>query len=200
MESSSTVSDLLPRVAAGDGDAFDRLFEVVYPELRRIARGQLRRWNRPADGTVYHTTVLVHEAYLKLAGADSPAWEHRSHFYAVAARAMRQILIDHARRVGAQKRGGEFERVTLDDAERLLDSPDGGTGFELAETLLSLNRSLERLEAESEQHSRIVECRFFGGMTIPETASALGVSEATVKRGWSVARTWLFREMKDEMG
>jgi RNA polymerase sigma factor (TIGR02999 family) len=197
--SPENITRLLERAAAGDETAHHDLFQAVYGELRRIARGQRRRANRGDD--TMNTTALVHEAYLKLMGPGQPEWERRAHFFAVAARAMRQILIDQARRAAAAKRGGEQQRVTLDRAlERGLGSAMGPGSSVGPESLIALGESLDRLEQSSPQHSRIVECRFFGDMTIEDTAQALGVSPATVKRGWALARAWLYRDLQEQLG
>ena len=188
--SHSTVTQLLGQVRAGSTSAFDRLFPLVYSELKERAHAQRRRWQ--GDETM-NTTALIHEAYLKLAAADEPDWQSRAHFLAVSARAMRRILIDYARIKRAEKRGGDRAQVTLDEMN--LDSgPDLST--ERAEALLALDTSLKKLREQDERQSRIVECRFFGGMTIPDTAAVLGISPATVKRGWAMAQGWLYRDMQ----
>lgn len=182
---------LLDRFDGGDEAAFDQLVEVVYSELREIAHRHRARWS--GDHTV-STTVLVHEAYLKLS-ASSDSWKHRTHFLAVASRAMRQVLIDYARSRKTGKRGGDLQHISLDVAPEVI-----GVLPELSvldsERLLQLDESLKRLAGESEQHCRIVEYRFFGDMTIEETAEALGISPATVKRGWVRARAWIHRDME----
>ncbi|MGI9625852.1 MAG: ECF-type sigma factor [Longimicrobiales bacterium] len=185
------VERLLNELRDGDESAYERLIPFVYQELREIAHRHRTRWT---GNETMGTTVLVHEAYMKLAAQGSRSWEHHSHFLAVASRAMRQVLIDYARRGKAGKRGGEAERISLDQVSELLGAfpeftPSGG------ERLLALDESLKRLEGESSQHCRIVECRFFGDMTIEETARALGISPATVKRGWVRASAWLHRDM-----
>ena len=182
---------LIDAFRTGDREAFDRLIELVYGELREIAHRHRMRWT--GNETV-GTTVLVHEAYFKLVDQQAPSWQHRSHFLAVASRAMRQILIDYARGQKAGKRGGGMDHVSFDVVESL-EGTFGALSIERADTLIELDRSLRRLERESEQHCRIVECRFFGGMTIEETAQALGISPATVKRGWASAQAWLHRDL-----
>ncbi len=141
------------------------------------------------------TTALVNEAYLRLVQQDRPGWASRAHFLAAASRAMRHILIDYARRRRAQKRGGPWHWVAFDDVGELPRSLSDGASNQ-NEALIDLDECLSRLERESPRHARIVECRFFAGMTIRETADALDLSPATVKRGWSLARAWLHREMK----
>ena len=172
---------LLRRYREGEEGALDRLFPVVYDELRRIAGAQLRRERAP------HTldaTALVHEAYLRLAGQAPADPRDRSHFLGIAARAMRQVLVDHARRRAAAKRGGSWERTSITGK----GIPDG---MDL-DGLLALDEALERLE---ERQRRIVEMRFFGGMTEEETAEALGLSSRTVQRDWLKARAWIYQEL-----
>jgi RNA polymerase sigma factor (TIGR02999 family) len=142
-----------------------------------------------------HTGSLLNEAYLRLAGQEAPKWRDRAHFMAVAATAMRQILIDHARKRGAQKRGGGQTQINFDELETLIGK--AAPELELRDdALLLLDDCLGGLAEENPRHVQIVECRFFAGMTIPETAEAIGVSPATVKRGWAVAQAWLYREMR----
>lgn len=186
------VSGLLARLEDGDPDAFDELFPLVHRELHGLAKAQRRRWK---GNDTLNTTALLHEAYLKLAGQESPAWESRSHFLSVASRAMRQILIDYAKRRSAAKRGGTYPHVSFEEMRDALRTPAGFTD-ERMDALVVLDESLERLGATNPRQSRIVECRFFGGMTIDDTAEALGVSPATVKRGWSTALAWLYRDLK----
>jgi len=188
----ATVRRLLARLEAGDGAAFDELFPLVYRQLHDLARLQRRRWNRNAT---LNTTGLLHEAYVKLVDDEGRSWEDRSHFLAVAARAMRQILMDHAKARSRIKRGGDYRRVAFEELREALRAPAGLT-LERLEALAALDDSLKRLEAANPRQARIVECRFFGGMTIRDTATALGVSPATVKRGWSVAQAWLYRDLK----
>lgn len=163
----------------------DDLLPLVYGELKRIAARQLRG-ERP-DHTL-STTALVHEAWMELSRLDRIKWQNRSHYLAVASQAMRRVLIDHAVARRAQKRGGGRAVETLeDDALVLIEGR--------AEELLDLNQALERLAAIDDRQARIVECRFFGGMSIEETAEALDLSPATVKREWTLARAWLNREL-----
>lgn len=191
-----TVTRLLARVREGDDAAFDDLLPLVYDEMRELARAQRRRWE--GDETL-DTTALVHEAYLRLVDQSAPGWKDRAHFLAVASRAMRHILIDYARRRQAGKRGGDRRRLSLEEIETSLAS-DQDPADARDEALMALEGALESLEEEDERQSRIVECRFFGGMTIRETAEALGISHATVERGWSAARAWLYRELRRELG
>jgi RNA polymerase sigma factor (TIGR02999 family) len=159
----------------------DHLFQVLYAELRSAARRQLAR-GRP--GETLNTTALVHEAYLKLIQSDATSWNDRGHFFALAARAMRQIAIDHARRAAAEKRGGEVVVVPLDH----FDVPD----LSRPGDLLVLEQALSRLEAVDFELARLVELRFYAGLSVEETAEALGVSPRTVKRDWRKARAFLF--------
>lgn len=186
----SRADKLLEAVRDGDREAFGELTALVYSELREIAHRHRARWS--GDETI-GTTVLVHEAYLKLSAHGDSEWKHRSHFLAVASRAMRQVLIDYARGRKADKRGGELQHVSLDLAPEVAGALPK-LSIQDSEALLSLDESLRRLEVESPRHARIVECRFFGDMTVDETAEALGVSAATVKRGWVRARAWLHRD------
>jgi RNA polymerase sigma factor (TIGR02999 family) len=178
---------LLQAHADGDRGALDAVLPVVYEELKRIARGRLRA-ERP-DHTL-DTGALVHEAYVKLARLREMQWRNRSHFFAIAARAMRQVLLDHAIARSAQKRGGGVAHVTLGRI-------DVGAPPRLDE-LLAFEEALRRLEEMDERQARVVECRCFGGMSIDETAEALGISAATVSRDWSFACAWLARELTDE--
>lgn len=188
----TTVTRLLQAVRASDRGAFDRLFAIVYDDLRRVAAGRRRGWR--GDETL-DTTALVHEAYLRLVDQTEPRWENRAHFMAVASRAMRQILLDYAKRRSAAKRGGRSAPVPLHDVEAALRGP-GDPSEAGSEALIALDESLRRLERHDLRHSRIVECRFFGGMTIEDTAEALGISPATVKRGWAMAQAWLYRDLE----
>ncbi|WP_412069835.1 ECF-type sigma factor [Rubrivirga sp. IMCC43871] len=181
------VAQLLAALEAGDDDALDRLFPIVYDELRGLARAVRRG---PSLETV-NTTALVHEAYLRLARNAGASFEGRSHFLSVAAKAMRHVLVDHARRRGARKRGGDLARVDL--SESLV----GGSGEAPDAHVLALDRSLDRLAELDVRKARVVECRFFGEMSVEETAAALGVSEATVKRDWRMAQAWLYRALSE---
>ncbi len=185
---SGEVTRLLRAARSGDREAFDQLLSRLYDELRNVARWQLRR---EAAGHTLNTTALVHEAYLKLVGQEVD-WRDRAHFRAVAARAMRQVLVDHARRRGAVKRGGDWQRTTLDD-ERL--------PVEVGhDQLIALNDALERLESLDTRLRQVVECRFFGAMTEAEVAEVLGVTVRTVQRDWVKARAWLYKELYAEEG
>ena len=169
----------------GDRQSLDSLLPIVYQELRRLAASYLRR-ERP--GQTLQPTALVHEAYMRLMKDRPDRWQNRAHFCAIAAHSMRQILIERARARGAIKRGGGGPRITLDDA--LV------AGGERSIDLLALDQALERLAAMDPEQARLVELRFFGGLTVEETAEALDMSPATVKRHWTVARAWLARELE----
>ena len=186
-----SVTELVRLASTGDEGALGRLVTVLYDELRSIARMRRAQWQ--GDETM-SATVLVNEAYMRLAAQEDAEWEDRAHFMAVASRAMRQVLIDYSRRTAAKKRGGGLDRVTLDRVDELVPGLGDRPGDQ-AETLLELDACLKRLETENPRYSRIVECRFFGGMSIEDTAVALQISTATVKRGWRLARAWLHREM-----
>ena len=177
----SDVTQLLRELGDGRAEAFDELLPEVIATLRGIAHRQLRG-ERP-DHTL-NTTALVHEAYLKLVGNEGKDWQNRAHFFAVASRAMRQVLIGYARARNADKRGNGAVHIILDE-----NSPP--LGETQLEELIALNDALERLEALNPRHVRIVECRFFAGLTVTETAEALGLARATVVRDWRMARAWL---------
>jgi len=183
--SSKPVSELLAKWEAGDGEALRALVPLIYNELRRLAHHYLRS-ERP-DHTL-QSTALVHEAYLRLIKQEPAHFENRAHFFAVSAQLMRQILVEWARRRRAAKRDGGY-RLTLEDAQSLLK----GRSVDLAALDDALN-GLARLDA---RQSRIVELRFFGGLTIEETAQVLGISAATVRRDWATARVWLHHEMSN---
>jgi len=170
---------------ADDRESLESLLPVVYQELRRLAASYLRR-ERP--GQTLQPTALVHEAYLRLLKDRPGRWQNRAHFCAIAAHSMRQILIERARARGALKRGGGGPRVTLDEA--LI------AGGERSIDLVALDEALDRLAQFDPEQARLVELRFFGGLTVEETAEALDISPATVKRHWAVARAWLARELE----
>ena len=179
------VTALLDELSKGKPEAADHLIPVVYQELRRLAGAYMRR---ERDGHTLQATALVHEAYLKLVEQRSVNWQSRSHFFGIAAQIMRRLLVDHARGHLRDKRGGGQQLVPLVDA--LVFSP------EQSSALVELDGALERLAAMDARQARIVELRFFGGMTVEETAEVLGVSPKTVKRDWSVAKAWLHGELK----
>jgi RNA polymerase sigma factor (TIGR02999 family) len=189
--SSPDVTQILQEVSRGDKDAPARLMPLVYDELRRLADHYLRQ-ERP-DHTL-QPTALVHEAYLRLIDQSRVEWQNRAHFLGVAAQLMRRILVDHARRHHALKRGGFRQKLSLDEAVDYSQTPDVD--------LVALDDALNALEQFDERQSRIVELRFFGGLTIEETAEALSVSPATVKVDWNMAKAWLRQEISrgDEHG
>ncbi|MEO8575917.1 MAG: sigma-70 family RNA polymerase sigma factor [Gemmatimonadales bacterium] len=188
----SSVTQLLDALRAGDRDAFEQLFPLVYAELHHLAGIQRQRWE--GDDTL-NTTALVHEAYLRLVDQTSPQWVNRPHFMAVASTAMRQILLDYAKRKSAAKREGSRNYVPLHELEEVLQG-NGDTSEALPEALIALDAALVKLEQHNPRQRKIVECRFFGGMTIEETAEALRLSPATVKRDWTMAQAWLYRELE----
>jgi RNA polymerase sigma factor (TIGR02999 family) len=183
------ITGLLASARQGDSSATDRLLDLVYDELRAMARRQLRR-RRP--GQTITTTALVHEAYLKLVDHDGIPWQDRSHFFSVAALAMRHILVDSARRRIAKKRGGEDVRITLDEWRLGDAAPDAEAR---AVEVLAVDRALTSLAALNERLGQLVELRFFAGLTEEETAEALGTSERTVRRDWRKARAFLFQAL-----
>lgn len=178
------VTRLLIASSAGDRAAMDELLPMVYDELRRLAQSYLRN-ERP--GHTLQGTALVHEAYLRLIDQKNVQWKNRAHFFGIAAQMIRRILVDHARGRNAEKRGAGAPRLSLDEA---LGVP-GGRDLDL----ISLDDALNGLAQIDPEQSRIVELRFFGGLSIDETAAVIGVSPATVNREWAAARAWLFREM-----
>ncbi|HSJ13319.1 MAG TPA: ECF-type sigma factor [Longimicrobiales bacterium] len=187
------LTHLLGAIERGDGAALHALFPLLYEELRGLARRERRRL--PGNATL-NTTALVHEAYLKLVDRPWASWDGRVHFMATAAKAMRQILIDYARRQQRQKRGGRTTPVSLHDL-------DGSVAGDLAAAqnpalLLAFDEALREIERVNPRQSRIVECRIFGGMTVAETAAALGISTASVSRAWAVARARLYAAIAGE--
>lgn len=184
------VTELLEAASAGDGRASEELLPLVYDELRRLARSQM---DREPSGQTLQATALVHEAYVRLLGGAGVKWNGRGHFFGAAARAMRRILVERARMRGAVKRGGRRERVELDEAAAISDAP--------ATDLIELDSALAVLEREHPRKAEIVMLRYFAGLSIEETAAALGLSPATVKNEWMFARAWLKRELdKQESG
>jgi RNA polymerase sigma-70 factor (ECF subfamily) len=180
------VTELLRSFRKGNPEAGAKLIPLVYEELRRMARRYMRQ--EPPDHTL-QATALIHEAYLRLVEQKETNWQSRAHFFAVAAQLMRRILVDHARACETTKRGGAAERVPLEE-ESLAWSP------EKSSELIALDESLNRLAQLSPRQSQIVEMRFFGGLTVEETAEVLQITPRTVNRDWSVARAWLYREIR----
>jgi RNA polymerase sigma factor (TIGR02999 family) len=187
MDPQGDVTTLLAAWGKGDPSALDKLMPLVYAELHRIAR---RVWNQHHQNNTLQPTALINEAYLKLANAESASFQDRCHFFAVASTAMRQILVNHAKSRLSHKRGGGRANISLDEVQLVVDQ-------EAAE-ILSLHEALETLQTIDERKSKVVEMRYFGGLSIEETAQALGVSIGTVNRDWRLARSWLIREMKRE--
>jgi RNA polymerase sigma factor (TIGR02999 family) len=185
-DSRREITALLIDLREGRRDAMDRLMPLVYEELKLIAHFQLAGEN---PGHTLQTTAAVHEAYFKLVGLDRIDWRDRAHFFAAAAGAMRRVLIDYARRRRALKRGGGLRPLSLDDAAIDID--------ERADTLVALDEALTQLASHDERLARVVEYRFFGGLSEIETAEALGVTERTVRRDWVKAKAWLYRAMRD---
>jgi len=184
MATQDHATELLLSLSNGNRDALDELVPLVYDELRRIARGRLRL---ERAGHTLDTVGLVNEAYLKLFQQERIQWNSRAHFLAIAAQAMRQILVNHALKRKRIKRGGGAVHVPLDQAGELPVAE--------ADRILALDEALERLNELNPRHAKVVECRFFVGMTIEETAAALDVSPVTIKRDWSLLRMWLGREL-----
>jgi RNA polymerase sigma factor (TIGR02999 family) len=193
--SQAEVSRLLAALERGDRTALDGLFPLVYEELRAVAHRQRRRLQ--GDDSL-NTTALVHEAYLKLVDQSRVSWESRAHFFATASKAMRHILMNYARDRRRLKRGGDQPKLSLEEISSRLEG-ELALSDENADMLLSLGAALESLERVNERQSRIVECRYFGGMTVQETAAALGISTATVSRGWALAQVRLYQEMQREL-
>jgi len=183
------VTDLLTKFTTGDSAAADEVIPLVYEELRRLAAHYMAR---EQPGHALQTTALVHEAYLRLVDQRQSNWRNRAHFYGAAAQVMRRILVDHARARQAEKRGGDAEHLTLDEALTFSDSQ--------SEELVRLDEALARLARLDARQSRVIELRFFAGLSVEETAEVIGVSPKTVKRDWSVARAWLHRELRGTTG
>ncbi len=181
------ITQLLLRWSDGDQSALDQLMPLVYGELRKLARGYLRRH---AHNHTMQPTVLVNEVYLRLVNQRQVTWENRAQFFGLASKLMRNLLVDYARHRHANKRGGGDYHLSLTYVDQSSQQPQ--TGIDL----IALDEALNRLAVLSPQQGKIVELRFFGGLTIPETASAMGISHATVEREWSAARAWLYSQLK----
>jgi len=184
----SDVTRILDRVQEGDPKAAEELLPLVYDELRKLAAHKMAN---EAPGQTLQPTALVHEAWLRLVNQTQPqTWEHRGHFFAAAAEAMRRILVENARRKSRQKRGGQWERVNLEDIQLAIESDPT--------TLLSIDEALGKLAREFPEKAELVKLRFFAGLSLPEAARALRLSEATAKRHWTFARAWLFEQLDEE--
>jgi len=181
------ISDILSQIDSGDPSAADQLLPLVYNELRKLAGAKLAQ-EKP--GQTLQPTALVHEAYLRLVGDKPTAWDSRGHFFAAAAEAMRRILIERARQKRGPKRGGQRRRVNLEDVSASTEQP--------ADDLMALDEALVALSAVAPRKGELVKLRFYAGLTIPEAAAALGISEATAQRDWTYARTWLYCRLADE--
>ena len=187
MPAQPNITELLVGYGRGDKEALDRLMPIVYDELRRQAARYLKR---EQVGHTLQTTALIHEAYVRLVDQRNVQWQNRAHFFGIAAQLMRRILIDHARTRKRAKRGGSDVRVSLGDVDVAAKDQDLD--------VVALDEALNRLAKIDEQQSRVVELRFFSGLTVDETAEVLGISAATVKRDWSMAKAWLHRELSGE--
>jgi RNA polymerase sigma factor (TIGR02999 family) len=179
------IERILRETSEGGSESVEEAVAMVYDQLRAVAAGHLRR-ERPDHSL--QPTELVHEAYVRLSNQSGLRWENRLHFIHIAAAQIRRVLVDHARRRNRKKRGGDLLRVTLSDV-----ADENQPSFDL----MALNDALDRLDAQSSEDRRIVELKYFGGLTEPEIASLLGISERTVRRRWSFARAWLFKELTD---
>jgi RNA polymerase sigma factor (TIGR02999 family) len=184
---SHDVTRLLISWSDGDNNALEQLMPLIYRSLKKIAHHHLNRERGPHT---LQTTALVHEAYLKLVDQNSVHWKNRSHFFAISSQAMRRILIDHARKQIAEKRGGKGEKISLEEIDVASIDPD--------QNLLDLDEALNELEKIDSQQSRIVELRYFGGLTVEEAAEVLQISPRTVAREWAMARAWLYRNLTVE--
>lgn len=184
MASTSSVTELLNDWQGGDRTALEKLTPLIYDELKRIAH---RYMQRERDGHTLQTTALVNEAYLRLAGQQNTGWQNRAHFFAVSAQVMRHLLIDHARRRRYLKHGGELQQVLMEEAALMSE--------ERADELVALDEALADLKQIDPRKHNVVELRYFGGLSLEETADVLGVSLMTVRRDWRAAKAWLFRRM-----
>lgn len=181
------VTQLLGKWSSGDEGALEKLFPLVQPELHRLAHHYMSK-ERP--GHTLQTTAILNEAYLRLADNTKPVWQGRTHFIAAAAQLMRRIMVDHAREHQSLKRGGGAQKVTLDEAALVTETR--------SQELLDLDEALERLAVQDARKSQIVELRYFGGLTVEETAEFLKLSQRTVEREWTAAKAWLYRELSEE--
>lgn len=187
-ERPENITELLASYGRGNKESLDQLMPVVYDELRRQAARYLRR---EQAGHTLQTTALIHEAYVRLVDQRNMQWQNRAHFFGIAAQMMRRILVDHARSKKRVKRGGSEIRVSLDDVNVAAKGQDLD--------VVALDEALDRLAQIDEQQSRVVELRFFSGLSVEETAEVMGISKSTVKRDWSMAKAWLHRELSGEI-
>jgi RNA polymerase sigma factor (TIGR02999 family) len=187
-ERPENITELLASYGRGDKESLDQLMPIVYDELRRQAARYLRR---EQAGHTLQTTALIHEAYVRLVDQRNMQWQNRAHFFGIAAQMMRRILVDHARSKKRAKRGGSDIRVSLGDAEVAAKDQELD--------VVALDEALDRLARIDEQQSRVVELRFFSGLSVEETAEVMGISKSTVKRDWSMAKAWLHRELSGEI-
>ena len=185
LQSNRNITQLLNEISEGNDIALEKILPLVYDELHRISSKYLSAEYRKHT---FQTTELVHEAYLKLVGNDEISWQSRAHFFGIAAQSMRQILVDYARKRKSQKRGDGKTKLSLEDAPNVSEESD--------EQILALDEALTRFESVEERSSKIVELRYFSGLTINETAELLKISPATVKREWNFAKAWLYREIQ----
>ena len=182
----SEVTRILSAIEQGDHHATEQLLPLVYDELRKLAA---RKLARESPGQTLQATALVHEAYLRLVGAEDPGWNSRRHFFAAAAEAMRRILVENARRRKSVKAGGEHKRVELPEAEIAIEGP--------RVDLLALDEALDQLHAKDKRKAELVKLRFFGGLSVEDAGRVLGISRATADRYWSYARVWLYSELSE---
>jgi RNA polymerase sigma factor (TIGR02999 family) len=198
MTSSHEITERLRLARQGDRAALDEVFALVYDELHRLAQAQRRRWS---GDTTLDTTALVHEAYVKLVGQQDAAWSDRGHFLGVAARAMRHLLVNYAVRRRTAKRGGGVTPISIDSggATPLSIHDFNPVSEGVADELIALHEALDRLAAVNERQVRVVEARFYVGLSVDETAQAIGISPATVKRDWQLASAWLHREIRSTL-
>ena len=187
-ESAEAVTQILEAIGAGDQHAAEELLPLVYDELRRLAAARMAR---EAPGQTLQATALVHEAWLRLVGSNPVQWNGRAHFFGAAAEAMRRILLERARKKGRIRHGGHLQRADLDQVTLATQDSD--------DVILAVNEALEKLAAESPQKAEIAKLRYFGGLEHAEIAEVLGVSEPTVRRHWTYARSWLYAELKEQL-
>jgi len=185
----SDVTQILQRVEQGDGKAAEELLPLVYQELRRLAAARMAQ---ESPGQTLQATALVHEAWLRLTGDKGTAWNSRWHFFGAAAEAMRRILLERARKKGRVRHGGEWQRVDLGEVTLATQDSD--------DVIVAVNEALEKLAAESAEEAEIVKLRYFGGLEHAEIAQVLGLGESTVRRHWTYARSWLYAELKAQIG